>query len=70
MDTQYRVDFRAEKKFSIRTHNLSVIADVFNLLNANTVIRLRDLRFGSANFGLPAELQLPRQVRFGVRWDF
>lgn len=46
------------------------MADVFNLLNANTVIRLRDVRFGSPNFGLPAELQLPRQVRFGVRWDF
>jgi hypothetical protein len=70
MDTQYRVDFRAEKKFTIGNHTLSAIGDVFNLLNANTVIRLRDLRFGSSNFGQPAELQLPRQVRFGVRWDF
>ena len=70
MDTQYRVDFRGEKKFDVGTHHLSVIADVFNLLNANTVIRLRDLRFGSPNFGLPAELQLPRQIRFGLRWDF
>ena len=38
-DTQQVLDLRAEKKFPIGYRTLSVIADVFNVLNANTIVR-------------------------------
>jgi hypothetical protein len=70
MDTQSRFDLRLEKKFRVGLGDVSVIGDIFNLFNENTVIRLKDLRYGSPNYLLPAELQLPRQLRIGLRWDF
>ena len=57
MDTQNRFDLRLEKRFRVGMGAVSVMGDIFNLFNSNTVIRLKDLRYGSPNFGLPAELQ-------------
>jgi hypothetical protein len=69
-DTQQRLDLRAEKRFSIGDGDLGLIADVFNVFNSGTVIRIRDLLSTSPNFGLPAQLQAPRLLRLAVRWTF
>jgi hypothetical protein len=69
-DAQTRLDLRAEKRFKIKRGDISVIVDVFNVLNANTVIRVNDLRLDSPQFLRPAEIVGPRQARFGVRWAF
>ena len=50
--------------------DVAVIADIFNVFNANTVVRVKDLRLDSPNFLLPAEILAPRQLRVGVRWAF
>lgn len=69
-DTQTRLDLRAEKRVPIRKGHVSLAVDAFNVLNADGVIRVRDLRLDSANFGIPAQLQLPRQVRLVAKWLF
>jgi len=69
-DAQTRLDLRAEKRVGVRKGFVSFAIDAFNVLNSGTVIRVRDLRLDSANFGLPAQLQLPRQVRLVGRWTF
>jgi hypothetical protein len=40
------------------------------VFNANTVISLKSLRTDNANFGLPATIVTPRQLRIGAKWDF
>jgi len=70
-DTQPRLDFRVEKRFRIApTRALSLMADVFNVFNDSTVVRIQDLRFGSPNFGRAAEIVNARQARFAVKWEF
>jgi outer membrane receptor protein involved in Fe transport len=69
-DMQTRLDLRAEKRVGVGKGYVSLAVDAFNVLNAGTVFRLRDLRLDSANFGIPAQLQLPRQVRLVARWTF
>lgn len=69
-DTQQRLDLRAEKRFPIGDSDLGLIADVFNVFNSGTVIRIRDLLSTSPNFGLPAQLQAPRLLRVAARWTF
>jgi outer membrane receptor protein involved in Fe transport len=71
LDTQTRVDMRVEKRFQIAgTHGISLSADIFNLFNASTVIRIQSLRYDNANFGKAAEIVNARQVRLAVKWDF
>ena len=50
--------------------NIESNAKVFNVLNAGTAVRIRDLRLDLPNFGIPAQLQLPRQARIVVKWTF
>ena len=64
------LDLRVEKKFPIGLGNLSLIADVFNVLNSNEIIRVQDLRLDNPRFGLPAEIERPRQLRMALKWEF
>ncbi|MGH9324419.1 MAG: TonB-dependent receptor, partial [Vicinamibacteria bacterium] len=69
-EPQTRIDLRAEKRFATGIGDLSLTADLFNVFNSNTVIRVNDLRLDSPEFLRPAEIQPPRQLRLGVRWTF
>jgi outer membrane receptor protein involved in Fe transport len=69
-DAQRRLDVRAEKRFRVGNQELSGALDVFNVFNQGTVIRIKDLLLGSPNFGLPAQVQAPRQARVSIRWIF
>src|SRR5262249_22108052 len=64
------LDLRFEKRFGIGMGHLAVAADIFNVLNDNAVVRVRDVRLDSPNYLLPAEIVAPRQFRFGLKWDF
>jgi hypothetical protein len=44
--------------------------DVFNVFNANAVTLIKNLNMALPGFGNAAQVQLPRQVRLGVRWSF
>ena len=69
-DTQTRLDLRVEKRFNLPLGYFSAALDAFNVFNSGTVVRIRDLRLDSANFLIPAQLQLPRQVRLVAKWSF
>lgn len=67
---QTRLDLRGEKRFPIAKGNVSLVLDGFNILNTGAVIRFKDLRLDSAVFQAPAQIQLPRQLRFAIKWLF
>jgi hypothetical protein len=67
---QRSLDLAVEKRFTIGVGTFGIVADVFNVFNANPVVRVKDLRLDSPNFNKPAEVFPPRQLRLGVRWDF
>jgi hypothetical protein len=69
-DWQSSLDLRVEKKFELNRGSLAVIADIFNLLNNGTVIRVGDIRMDSPAFLAPSEVQRPRQLRLGARFSF
>ena len=70
MDTVTHLDLRAEKKFTLGTQVVSGMVDVFNVFNASGVTLIRNVNMALPGFGTPAQVQLPRQVRLGVRWTF
>jgi hypothetical protein len=69
-DNFYEVDLRASKSFNLRgTHRIGVYADVFNLMNANTVLSRQDQQqLLTANDVL--EVLAPRVLRVGVKYSF
>lgn len=69
-EAEHKLDVRVEKAFTLGPANLALQADVYNLLNANTIIRLQSLRTDAPNFLRPAQLMLPRAARLGVRVSF
>ena len=69
-DAEHVVDLRVDKTFKIRQASVSLQFDLFNLLNANTIIRLQSLRTDAPNYLRPAQIQLPRAARIGVRVSF
>lgn len=70
MDTNSRFDLRVEKKFPVGYGDISLMMDIFNVFNSGAVIRVQDLRLDNPRFGLPAQVQMPRQVRVAVKWTF
>ena len=71
MDTTTHLDLRAEKKFALtKGQTLSGMIDVFNVFNGSAVTLIKNLNVALPGFGNPAQVQAPRQVRLGVRWNF
>ena len=66
----YMLDLRASKTFNLRaSHRVSVYADIFNLMNANTVLTRQDQQqLLTANN--VQEVLAPRVLRVGVKYAF
>jgi outer membrane receptor protein involved in Fe transport len=70
-DFEHDISFRVEKRINLGgNRRLGLIADVFNLLNANTVTSVQQTRIDHPDFGRPGEILLPRTVRLGARFEF
>jgi outer membrane receptor protein involved in Fe transport len=63
-----QVDLRAQKQFKLGDGRLSLMADVFNLFNANRVLSSDELV--GATYDLIYTVQSPRVVRVGVRYQY
>jgi hypothetical protein len=66
------VDLRAEKAFTFQRYTISILFDIFNLFNADTVVGIRareDVRSGTP-FGRVTDIKYPRNFRLGFRFDF
>ena len=68
-DTLVLLDLKAEKRFALGKVNLVGSVDVFNLTNANTVLR-RVTTQNSATANHVLEVTGPRVVRVGARFTF
>ncbi len=71
IDFRHKVALRAEKQFPMPGSNaLSLVADVFNLLNINTVTFVQSLQFGHPKFLKPAVIEQPRSLQLTIRYRF
>jgi hypothetical protein len=68
-DDLWNLDLRAAKSFRLARTNLEVIADLFNVLNANTEL-VRNRNAGSTSFDQLQQILSPRILRFGIRVGF
>ena len=66
------LDGRVEKQFRFGSFKLSLDFDVFNVLNAGTVLgKQYDARLtGATGFGQTLEIMNPRIARLGARFTF
>jgi hypothetical protein len=64
-DNVWDTDMRVARSFKMRTVNLRVIGDVFNLTNSNTVL-VRNNNLGSTAFNTIAQTLSPRILRVGL----
>jgi hypothetical protein len=69
LDNFYQVDARVEKVIAIQSRRVAISLDVFNVLNANTVLG-RTARQNAANANDATEVLAPRVARIGVRVNF
>jgi hypothetical protein len=70
-EDQVTLDLRAQHRTQLpRGASLDLMLDTFNLFNANTVIRVETLNNWLPNFLRPAEILLPRALRFGACLNF
>ena len=65
----FDLDLRLAKNLKFQRVNLVLAADVFNVLNAGTVLQ-RNRNLGSAVFDSIAEIISPRILRVGVKFQF
>jgi carboxypeptidase family protein/TonB-dependent receptor-like protein len=68
-DNLWNLDLRLSKDFRISRGSFQLIADLFNVFNANTEIT-RERNLGATNFGFLASNLSPRVLRFGARVNF
>ena len=69
LDNLWDLDLRASKTFTFGARSLELIADLFNVTNANTEL-VRNRNAGSSAFHTLQQNLSPRIVRFGVRVAF
>ena len=85
LETQHRVDLRAEKLFNFDVHRFGIFVDVQNLFNADTITSVqtrvpsRSITYAGPNgqptsatvlYKSPLSLISARQLTFGGRWSF
>ena len=70
-DAETLLDLRVQYRFPVGGDaGVALIADIFNVFNSGTVIRLNALRLDDPKYLTPAELLKPRVLRMGIRFDF
>ena len=68
-DNLWNLDLRLSKDFRIARGSFQIIADLFNVFNANTEIT-RERNIDATNFLFLASNLSPRVLRFGARLNF
>lgn len=68
LDYQNRLDLRVARTFRVDRYRIQGFADIFNVLNAGTVVRVNET-YGSA-WMRPTALMDARYVRFGLQMSF
>jgi hypothetical protein len=70
-DEQHLLNFRLEKTFNLyKTARLSIIGDLFNVLNDATVTRWQSNSVWRDTYQLPYWIPYPRRMQLGVKFQF
>jgi outer membrane receptor protein involved in Fe transport len=70
-DDQHLLNFRLEKTFNLyKTARLSIIGDLFNVLNDATVTRWQSSSVWRDTYQLPSWIPYPRRFQLGVKFLF
>jgi len=65
----YKLDLRFDKQFFIGKNRLSVLLDIYNVLNANTVLGTQNEVY-NPNYRKVSSIVDPRQFQAGIRFHF
>ncbi len=70
--TQFNLTFdqRVQRDWVIGRHKISLLADIFNLLNSNDSLREYDISGPLFPQRRPVEVLNPRVFRLGLKWGF
>jgi hypothetical protein len=70
-ESQHLLNLRVEKSFNIyKTVRFSVMGDIFNLLNDDTVTRYRSYDVWRDSYKVPMVIPYPRRFQLGVKLQF
>jgi hypothetical protein len=69
LDNLWNTDLRVSKKFALQRMSMQVMADLFNVFNANTEM-VRNRNVSSTTYYALAQNLSPRIVRFGMKVSF
>jgi hypothetical protein len=70
LDRHTQLDMRIGKRFQVDRLRVHTQVDIFNLLNANPVEIVRSFNYGTAGYGLPAQILQARLVKVSAQFDF
>ena len=70
LDRHNQLDMRVGKRFRVNRVNASAQVDIFNVLNANAVLGVRNFNYGVAGFRLPSEVLQARLVKVSASFTF
>ena len=72
LDTQNRLDMRLGKTFRVDRYRIQGFMDVFNVMNAGTVVRINETyaNAGANSWLTPTGIMDGRYVRFGMQMSF
>jgi hypothetical protein len=65
-----QVDLRVAKTFTLAAKRLQAQVDFYNVLNADTILRLNNTYASAATWQMPTSIMSPWFVKFGVQLDF
>ena len=64
------LDLRVARTSNIRHGKISLMLDLFNLLNMNKSTLQADLTSTTFSKRVPLAIQTPRTIRLGLEWEF
>jgi len=71
LDYKNQLDLRVAKNFRFGSRRVQGFADIFNVLNAGTVLRVNEAYNPAANAWLtPLTIMDARYLRFGIQMSF
>jgi Carboxypeptidase regulatory-like domain/TonB-dependent Receptor Plug Domain len=70
LDRLNQLDIRVGKRFRVHRMNISTQVDIFNALNGNAVLGVRNFNYGVAGFGVPSEVLQARLLKVSASVNF
>ncbi len=70
LDRHNQMDVRVGKRFQLNRMRVHAQLDIFNVLNANPVEIVRTFNYGTAGYGVPAQVLQARLMKVSAQFEF